>query len=229
MNTVEQYHFSIRKSLFEYDNVANEQRMVIYKQRQELLCRENISEVIKNMCHNVSEKLFHDYLTNSPMKRQKASKDLEKKLRNDFMITTELQSILNEDEQLSNKRLKLTIINLITNQYQSITSHLEQKTIHQLEKATLMRVLDHHWREHLNSIDNLRESINLRSYAQKDPKNEYKKESFQMFSDMLDNIKYEVISNLTQIRIITMGWLPIRGTRRSARMRFVPKWPLRSV
>ena len=198
---VEQYHFDIRKNLLEYDNVANEQRMVIYQQRQELLGKEDVSEIISNMRYGVAEKLFHDYVPHNSMEEQWDLDGLEKALSGDFTIAIDLQKILSEDDQLTDDKLKPVVVDAIVDEYQQKTANLEQTAIHQFEKVTLMQTLDSHWREHLNAMDHLRHSINLRGYAQKDPKNEYKKESFQLFANMLDNFKYEVIANLARIRI----------------------------
>ena len=198
---VEQYHFDIRKNLLEYDNVANEQRMVIYQQRQELLGKEDVSEIINNMRYDVAEKLFYDYVPHNSMEEQWDLEGLEKALIGDFTITMELKKILTEDDRLTDNTLKQIVVDAIVNEYQQKTSNLEQAAIQQFEKITLMQALDSHWREHLNAMDHLRNSVNLRGYAQKDPKNEYKKESFQLFASMLDNFKYEVIANLARIRI----------------------------
>ncbi|WP_440683074.1 preprotein translocase subunit SecA [Cysteiniphilum halobium] len=198
---VEQYHFDIRKNLLEYDNVANEQRLVIYKQREELLGKDDVSEIIANMRYDVAEKLFHDHVPAGSMEEQWDLEGLEKALLGDFSISLNLRKLLAEDDHLHDETLKELVIKAIVEEYQQKTENLEAESIRQFEKISLMQALDTHWREHLNAMDHLRNSINLRGYAQKDPKNEYKKESFELFSSMLDNFKYEVISNLAKIRI----------------------------
>lgn len=193
---VEQYHFDIRKNLFEYDNVANEQRLVIYKQRNKLLNKNNVSEIINNMRHDVALQLFHDYIETPKDKWN--IEGLEKKFLNDFSITVDLK------EKFSNIKfdfIKDILIKAISEEYQQKVVDLEQDVILNFEKINLIQTLDAHWREHLNAMDYLRNSINLRGYAQKDPKNEYKKESFELFSNMLDHFKYEVICNLAKIKI----------------------------
>jgi preprotein translocase subunit SecA len=198
---VEHYHFDIRKNLLEYDNVANEQRLVIYKQREELLGRDDVSEIINNMRYDVAEKLFHDHVPAGSMEEQWDLEGLEKALLGDFAISLNLHKLLREDDHLHDGSLKEMVIKSIVYEYQQKTEKLDEKSIRQFEKISLMQALDAHWREHLNAMDHLRNSINLRGYAQKDPKNEYKKESFSLFSSMLDNLKYEVISNLAKMRI----------------------------
>lgn len=198
---VEQYHFDIRKSLLEYDNVANEQRMVIYKQRQELLNREDVSEIIQHMRYDVAEKFFNDHVPPGSMEELWDLEGLENALASDFMIKLPLRQMIEKDQNFTEVELKELVITEIEKEYQDKTAHLEPASTHQFEKVTLMQSLDTHWREHLSAMDHLRNSINLRGYAQKDPKNEYKRESFELFSSMLDNFKYEVISNLARIRI----------------------------
>ncbi|WP_407920609.1 preprotein translocase subunit SecA [Facilibium subflavum] len=198
---VEQYHFDIRKNLLEYDNVANEQRMVIYNQREELLSKEDVSPLIAHMRVDVAEKLFYDYIPEGSMEEQWDIDGLQNALLGDFAILLDLKKMLKEDVQLTDSHLKEIVIDAIVNEYKDKVKDLDTASVHQFEKITLMQALDSHWREHLNAMDHLRNSINLRGYAQKDPKNEYKKESFELFSSMLDNFKYEVIANLAKIRI----------------------------
>jgi len=152
------------------------------------------------MCHDVAKNLLH-HLPDKSIKKQYDFSKLEKIVSADFSIVINIQKIINEDPQLTADKLKLIIVNLIINKYQETVSMLEKTVLDQFEKIMLIKVLDNYWREHLNSMDHLRNSINLRGYAQKDPKNEYKKESFQLFAKMLDDFKYEVITSLTRMRI----------------------------
>ncbi len=198
---VEQYHFDIRKNLLEYDNVANEQRMVIYKQREDLLGKDDVSGIIENMRYDVAERLFHNFVPEGSMEELWDISGLEAALLSDFAIKVDLKKMIAEDDTLADDKLKEIVIDAIVKEYNEKTENLEKEAIRHFEKVTLMQALDTHWREHLNAMDHLRNSINLRGYAQKDPKNEYKKESFELFSSMLDSFKYEVISNLAKIRI----------------------------
>ncbi|MBY7734867.1 preprotein translocase subunit SecA [Francisella philomiragia] len=200
---VESYHFDIRKNLLEYDNVVNTQRKVIYEQRQAFLDSDDVSEILADIRIDVAEQLFHDYVPAGSMHELWDLEGLEKALKSDFMIEIDLQKLYEEDDNLGEEDLKKLVREAIEFEFAEKTKNLEVGAVRQFEKFSLLQSLDSHWREHLSSIDHLRNSINLRGYAQKDPKNEYKKEAFELFSTMLDNFKYEVISSLAKIRIAT--------------------------
>ncbi len=200
---VESYHFDIRKNLLEYDNVVNTQRKVIYEQRQAFLDSDDVSEILADIRIDVAEQLFHDYVPAGSMYELWDLEGLEKALKSDFMIEIDLQKLYEEDDNIGEEDLKKLVREAIEFEFAEKTKNLEVGAVRQFEKFSLLQSLDSHWREHLSSIDHLRNSINLRGYAQKDPKNEYKKEAFELFSTMLDNFKYEVISSLAKIRIAT--------------------------
>ncbi|AVC44564.1 preprotein translocase subunit SecA [Francisella tularensis subsp. novicida] len=200
---VESYHFDIRKNLLEYDNVVNTQRKVIYEQRQSFLEAEDVSDILADIRIDVAEQLFHDYVPAGSMHELWDLEGLEKALKSDFMIELDLQKLYQEDASLAEEDLKKLVREAIEIEFVEKTKNLDSGAVRQFEKFSLLQSLDTHWREHLSSIDHLRNSINLRGYAQKDPKNEYKKEAFELFSTMLDNFKYEVISSLAKIRIAT--------------------------
>lgn len=200
---VETYHFYIRKNLLEYDNVVNTQRKVIYEQRQAFLDADDVSDILADIRIDVAEQLFHDYVPASSMYELWDLESLEKALKSDFMIDVDLQKLYEEDDRLGEEELKKLVREAIEIEFAEKTKNLDSGAVRQFEKFSLLQSLDSHWREHLSSIDHLRNSINLRGYAQKDPKNEYKKEAFRLFSTMLDNFKYEVISSLAKIRIAT--------------------------
>ncbi|QIV96281.1 protein translocase subunit secA [Allofrancisella inopinata] len=200
---VESYHFDIRKNLLEYDNVVNTQRKVIYEQRQAFLDSEDVSDILNDIRMDVAEQVFHNYIPAGSMHELWDLKGLEKALKSDFMIKIDLQKLYRENENLGEENLKKMVVDAITLEFSEKTKDLEPTVVKQFEKFSLLQSLDTHWREHLSAIDHLRNSINLRGYAQKDPKNEYKKEAFELFSSMLDNFKYDVISSLAKIRIGT--------------------------
>tara|TARA_B110000977_G_scaffold193884_1_gene269548 strand:- start:237 stop:1097 length:861 start_codon:yes stop_codon:yes gene_type:complete len=200
---VEAYHFDIRKNLLEYDNVVNTQRTVIYEQRQIFLDSESVSEILNDMRADVAEEVFHEYIPEGSMAELWDIEGLEKILKADFLLDIELQKMFNDDDSVDEQYLKEKVVEAITTEFHEKTAVLEEKTVKQFEKFSLLQSLDTHWRDHLSAIDHLRNSINLRGYAQKDPKNEYKKEAFELFSSMLDNFKHEVISSLAKIRIQT--------------------------
>lgn len=200
---VENYHFDIRKNLLEYDNVVNTQRKVIYEQRQAFLDADGVSDILADIRIDVAEQLFHDYVPAGSMHELWDLEGLEKALKSDFMIDVDLQKLYEDNDNLGEEDLKKLVREAITLEFDEKTKELEAEAVKQFEKFSLLQGLDNHWREHLSSIDHLRNSINLRGYAQKDPKNEYKKEAFELFSSMLDSFKYEVISSLAKIRIST--------------------------
>ena len=200
---VESYHFDIRKNLLEYDNVVNTQRKVIYDQRQIFLCSEDVSDVLSDMRNDVAESIFHNYIPAGSMQELWDVEGLDSVLKSDFMIEIELNKLYQEDQNLNEDELKKIVVDAITVEFSNKTADLEKDAVSQFEKFSLLQALDTHWRDHLSAIDHLRNSINLRGYAQKDPKNEYKKEAFELFSSMLDSFKYDVISSLAKIRIAT--------------------------
>ena len=199
---VERYHFDIRKNLLEYDNVANSQRQVIYKQRQELLEKEDVSNIIENMRQEVLEQLFVQYVPKDTLEDQWDLEGLAQLLKSDFDTAVDFNQWL-EIDNIDDQDIKQQLIEKIASDYQSKIQSLADEDIQRLERVTLMQSLDSHWRDHLSALDHLRNSINLRGYAQKDPKNEYKREAFELFSSMLDGFKYEVIANLSKVRIQT--------------------------
>ncbi|MFT4694521.1 MAG: preprotein translocase subunit SecA [Francisella sp.] len=200
---VEGYHFDIRKNLLEYDNVVNKQRTVIYDQRQEFLDAEDVTGTLTDIRVDVAEKIFHDFVPAGSMSEMWDLDGLEKALKADFMIEVDLQKIYEENEELTEEDLKNAVVTAVNFEFENKTKNLDLQVVKNFEKFSLLQSMDTHWRDHLSAIDHLRNSINLRGYAQKDPKNEYKKEAFELFSSMLDNFKYDVISSLAKIRIAT--------------------------
>ncbi|TNF65992.1 MAG: preprotein translocase subunit SecA [Gammaproteobacteria bacterium] len=198
---VESYHFDMRKNVLEYDNVANEQRKVIYGQRDELLSSIDVSEVLKSMRYDVADATFHNHIPKQSIEEQWDVTGLTHTLDSDFGLKLSINQWLEDDESLHEETLKERVINTLMDEYDQKIESLDQKAVHQFEKVVLLQSLDTHWREHLSSLDHLRNSIHLRGYAQKDPKQEYKREAFELFSSMLDNFKYEVVSTLTKIHI----------------------------
>ncbi|MCF6764721.1 preprotein translocase subunit SecA [Thiotrichales bacterium 19S3-7] len=198
---VESYHFDMRKNVLEYDNVANEQRKVIYSQRDELLSSEDVSEILRTMRYDVAEVTFCNHIPQQSIEEQWDVQGLMHALDSDFALKMPINVWLDEDDSLHEETLKEKVINTLIDVYDQKVQGLDQKAVHQFEKVVLLQSLDTHWREHLSSLDHLRNSIHLRGYAQKDPKQEYKREAFELFSSMLDNFKYDVVSTLTKIHI----------------------------
>lgn len=198
---VESYHFDIRKNLLEYDNVVNTQRKVIYEQRQSFLEAEDVTETLNDIRIDVAETIFHNYVPAGSMPELWDLAGLEGALKSDFMIEVDLQTLFEENDNLSEEDLKNAVVEAIKFEFENKIKDLDPQVVKNFEKFSLLQSMDTHWRDHLGAIDHLRNSINLRGYAQKDPKNEYKKEAFELFSSMLDNFKYDVISSLAKIRI----------------------------
>ncbi|MCL4122467.1 UNVERIFIED_CONTAM: hypothetical protein GTU68_040691 [Idotea baltica] len=198
---VESYHFDIRKNLLEYDNVVNTQRKVIYEQRQSFLEAEDVTETLNDIRIDVAETVFHNYVPAGSMPELWDLAGLEGALKSDFMIEVDLQTLFEENDNIAEEDLKNAVVEAIKFEFENKIKNLDPQVVKNFEKFSLLQSMDTHWRDHLGAIDHLRNSINLRGYAQKDPKNEYKKEAFELFSSMLDNFKYEVISSLAKIRI----------------------------
>lgn len=194
-------NFDIRKQLLEYDNVANDHRKVIYQQRKFLLDTDDISDTIEEIILDVIEAEINKYIPPNSIEEQWDISGLEKGLVSEFNLTLPIAKWLDEDEALHEESLRQKIEDSVFELIDSKKDSIGQENMHRLEKALMLRSLDIHWREHLSAMDHLRQGIHLRGYAQKDPKQEYKRESFELFQNLLDSIKHEVVSNLCAIKI----------------------------
>lgn len=198
---VEAHNFDIRKQLLEYDDVANDQRKVIYSQRDELLSAENISLAITNIRHQVIDQIISNYIPPHSLEEQWNVPGLENELEADFNVKLPIHDWLDKDETLHEENLRERIQKAFTDLYQAKYAQAGESVIHQFEKAVMLQTLDTYWREHLAAMDYLRQGIHLRGYAQKNPKQEYKREAFELFVSMLDRINYEVVSVLTKFEV----------------------------
>ncbi|TNF86421.1 MAG: preprotein translocase subunit SecA [Gammaproteobacteria bacterium] len=198
---VEAHNFDIRKQLLQYDDVANDQRKVIYQQRNDLLHSESISEAITNMRKDVLEGLFRAHVPLNSLDEQWDIEGLEQALQNEFGVELPLQRWLDEEEQITDDDILERIIEHFDKTYQAKVEVLGEELIVRAEKEITLMILDRHWKEHLAAMDYLRQGIGLRGYAQKNPVQEYKRESFEMFTAMLDGINYEVVQALTRVQI----------------------------
>ena len=199
---VEGRNFDIRKHLLEYDDVANDQRQVIYQQRNDLLVDEDISEVITNVREDVVDACISGFVPPQSLEEQWDIEGLEKALANDFTAPLPVQQWLDEDSRLDEISLRDKIIEQVQASYNQRYAHVGEQ-MREVERQIMLQVLDNLWKEHLASMDQLRQGIGLRAYAQKNPKQEYKRESFALFEDLLDNIKYETIRYLSHIEVAT--------------------------
>lgn len=198
---VEGRNFDIRKQLLEYDDVANDQRKVIYEQRNELLDEGDISETIEAVREDVVSSVVDEYIPPQSLEEMWNVPDLEVRLKGDFAVDLPLQKWLEEDDKLYEEKLRERILDAVVSAYKVKEDVVGAQVLRQFEKAVMLQNLDTHWKEHLAAMDHLRQGIGLRGYAQKNPKQEYKRESFELFSGMLEALKIEVISILSKVQV----------------------------
>lgn len=198
---VEGHNFDIRKQLLEYDDVANDQRKVIYQQRFELMSAEDIGETIQAIMQDVATAVVDKYIPPQSFAEAWDISGLEKELADTFGLKLPIQKWLAEDDTLHEEVLRQRILQEIQKVHQDKEVQIGRDNMRQLEKSIMLQILDSHWREHLSAMDHLRQGIHLRGYAQKNPQQEYKREAFVLFSNMLESIKYAVVSVLCTIQI----------------------------
>jgi preprotein translocase subunit SecA len=200
---VEGRNFDIRKQLLEYDDVANEQRKVIYDERKTLMAVDDISEMIMTTRSSVVNSVIDRHIVPQSIAEQWDIPSLEGDLENEFGLPMSVDQWLEQDSELHEETLRGRIVDEIAQAYQAKADSVGEPVLRHLEKAVMLRVLDEQWKEHLSNMDHLRQGIGLRGYAQKNPKQEYKREAFEMFTSMLDGVKHEVITILSKIQIQT--------------------------
>ncbi len=198
---VEARNFDIRKQLLEYDDVANDQRKVIYSQRDELLEDGDIGEVIESIRRDVVATVLDSHIPPHSLEEMWSLEALEEQLSADFGVDMPVRKWLEEDKNLHEETLKQRISEEIDAMYAEKEQHVGAEVIRHFEKAVMLQSLDQHWKEHLAAMDHLRQGIHLRGYAQKNPKQEYKRESFELFSTMLEQLKIEVIKVLCRVQV----------------------------
>ena len=198
---VEARNFDIRKQLLEYDDVANDQRKVIYQQRNELLETTDISEMIASLRHGVFTDLVHQYVPEESVEEQWDIKGLENTLSGEWLIDLPLQQMLEADPTLTDEEILEKVLAAADAVYQSKIDIVGKESFGGFERNVMLQSVDSHWREHLAALDHLRQGIHLRGYAQKNPKQEYKREAFELFGQMLDMIKNDVTKHVMTVRI----------------------------
>ncbi len=198
---VEAHNFDIRKQLLEYDDVANEQRKVIYSQRDALLTTDSIADTIESIRKQVVDTVIDTFIPPQSMEEQWDIPGLEKQLEKDFHLHLPIQDWLSKEETLHEENLRERIHAIFKENYQKKEAQTDASVIRQFEKAVMLQTLDNFWREHLAAMDYLRQGIHLRGYAQKNPKQEYKREAFELFVALLDRVNYEVISMLSKFEV----------------------------
>ena len=198
---VEGRNFDIRKQLLEYDDVANDQRKVVYEQRNELMDVDDISENIVNLRHDVLMETIDQYIPPQSIEEQWDIPGLEEALKEQFALDLPIQKWLDEDDYLHEETLRKRILEELEKRYAEKEALIGSDQMRYLEKAVMLQTLDTHWKEHLAAMDYLRQGIHLRGFAQKNPKQEYKREAFEMFASMLEAIKREVVEVLSKFEL----------------------------
>ncbi|MGZ5819020.1 MAG: preprotein translocase subunit SecA, partial [Burkholderiaceae bacterium] len=198
---VEARNFDIRKQLLEYDDVANDQRKVIYTQRNELLESKDVSELITSLRHGVFTELFRTYVPAESMEEQWDLKALEATLTNEWQLTVPLSTMLVAEPNLTEEELLARVLKASDESYQAKIDMVGKESFGGFERSVMLQNIDSHWREHLAALDHLRQGIHLRGYAQKNPKQEYKREAFELFGQMLDMIRDSVVKVVATVRI----------------------------
>lgn len=198
---VEGRNFDIRKQLLEYDDVANDQRKVVYELRDELMNVDDISEMIAHNRQDVLEGLFGQYIPAQSLEEMWDVEGLTTRLRADFDLDIPIQEWLDSDDKLHEDNLREKVIETAIQVYKDKEESVGESVLRNFEKAVMLQTLDGLWKEHLAAMDHLRQGIHLRGYAQKNPKQEYKRESFELFEGLLDTLKFDVISILSKVRV----------------------------
>jgi preprotein translocase subunit SecA len=198
---VEARNFDMRKQLLEYDDVANDQRKVIYQQRNEILESHNISETIEAMRGDVLDSLVSLHIPPGSIEEQWDVSGLEKTLVSEYQLQLPIREWLDKESELHEENLGQRVAEIAGKQYQSKVDKVGDDVMRQYERAVMLQTLDTYWREHLAALDHLRQGIHLRGYAQKNPKQEYKREAYELFKSMLEEIKSEVTQILMMVQI----------------------------
>lgn len=199
---VEGHNFDIRKQLLQFDDISNDQRKVIYAQREELMSLEDVSDIVADMRVNVINRVLDEYAPEHAMVEEWDIEGLEMCLAEDYATSLVLKNWIEEDKSVGRAAVEDKILETMLKAYEEKTNETGSDLMHQVEKIILLQVVDQQWKEHLATMDHLRQGIHLRGYAQKNPIQEYKKESFEIFTKMLDSIKFEAIKKLQVVRIL---------------------------
>jgi len=198
---VEGHNFDQRKHLLEFDDVANDQRKVIYEQRNELLDVDDVSDTVRTIRADVLDSVISQHVPPGSLEEQWDVAGLEETLQRDFHLELPIRQWLDEEQALEESALRERIVERAEAEHAAKEELAGSEAMRRFEKAVLLQVLDTHWKEHLAAMDYLRQSIGLRSFAQRNPKQEYKRESFEMFAEMLDRMKHEVVRVLARVQV----------------------------
>jgi len=198
---VESHNFDIRKNLLEYDDVANDQRKVVYHQRSELMAAEEIEDSVAAIREEVIESMVDKYVAPGSLEEQWDPEGLANAFESDFATQMNVPQWLKEDSKLNEDQIRERCTQTTQQLYEEKVESIGAQLMRHVEKEVMLKQLDFHWKEHLGAMDYLRQGIGLRGYAQKNPKQEYKREAFEMFGEMLDQVKFDTISILSRVRI----------------------------
>ncbi len=202
-NRVEQRNFDIRKQLLEYDDVANDQRRVIYQQRNDLLESTDISDTVENMIRGQIEDVVKVHIPPDSVEEQWDPAGLSATLQSDYHLEAPVAEWMKNDAALTDDAIRERIVGIARDVWKSREQQYGPELVRQLERSFMLQFVDHHWRDHLSQLDHLRQGIHLRGYAQKNPKQEYKREAFELFSDMLDRIKQDFVKLMLTVQVRT--------------------------
>ena len=219
---VEAHNFDIRKNLLEYDDVANDQRKVVYHQRTDLMEAEEVEDAIRAIRDEVIGITVEQYIPPGSLEEQWDPEGLTQALDSDYGVRLDVAALLRQNKTLTDDDIRERAIEAAAQAYASKEASIGSELMRNVEKQVMLRQLDHHWKEHLAAMDHLRQGIGLRAYAQKNPKQEYKREAFEMFGEMLEQVKHDTISILSRIRVQSEEELEEMAERRRAaeRMQF---------
>jgi len=198
---VESHNFDMRKNLLEYDDVANDQRKVVYHQRSELMAAEEVADAVTAIREEVVGIVVDEHIPQGSLEEQWDPEGLANTFESEFAITMDVPFWLLEDKRLNDDQIRTRCIKDMDKAYRAKEESIGADLMRLVEKEIMLKQLDFHWKEHLGAMDHLRQSVGLRSYAQKNPKQEYKREAFEMFGEMLERVKHDTISILSRVRI----------------------------
>ena len=200
---VEARNFDIRKQLLQYDDVANDQRKEIYRLRNEVLESDNVSALIANLREAYFSELIADYIPEDSVVEQWDVAGLQQVLTNDWGLAIDLVALIESQDEIDAEMILQQVLDLVAKIYQEKVEMVGQESFANFERSVILYSIDTHWREHLAALDHLRQGIHLRGYAQKDPKQEYRREAFELFSRLLDTVKLDVTRTIANVRIRT--------------------------
>ncbi|HEV8330944.1 MAG TPA: SEC-C metal-binding domain-containing protein, partial [Steroidobacteraceae bacterium] len=215
---VEAHNFDARKNLLEYDDVANDQRKVIYQQRTEVMGAEDVADAVAGIRNEVVNTIIDRFIAPKSPEEMWDLEGLVQAIERDFAVRVEPKRWLEADQNMAEDGLRQKIYEEVDRAYEAKVQMYGAELVRPIEKSIMLHQLDAHWREHLAAMDYLRQGIHLRSYAQKNPKQEYKREAFELFTAMLDRIKHDTVSVLSRMQLRTQAEIDAEEEERQRRL-----------